>query len=267
MAIGLAMSAALVPTVANAGPPPSEDLGFVLEATGKWQIAADGGAPQALVAGQAIKAGHQVTASASDAHLTIVLLDGDRLVCPKDPRCAAPLGGKQKESEKPGLTRRLVRAVAGLFSTPERYATTMSRGEELKESVLRLRGDKLDLADLFSSLPEGDYALVLEPIEKGAAPDRDAAVKVAAAWNPKKPRPVVAAGLKPGLYRAALESGADAWVLVPDDKEFTPQSKTFAALKKLVAGWTDVPARSTRSMLRAGLERLAFGETENPETK
>src|SRR5262249_36848835 len=120
-------------------------------------------APRVLVAGQGIKAGDKLLAGAPDAKLTVVMLDGSRLACPSDPRCAAPLGARA--ADKPGMAKRMVRAIGSLFSQPERYATTMSRGEELRESVAVMRKGRLDLTDALQALPAATWHVTLQEID------------------------------------------------------------------------------------------------------
>ena len=254
MAVAAAALWALAPRAARAG----EDLGFVLEQVGKWQISSDGGEARPVAAGQTVKAGDRLTPvpAAPDSRLTVVLLDGDRLGCPTDPRCAAPLKGK---AAAPGVGSRIVRAVSGLFSKPERYATTMSRGDELAEATLKLRGDKTDIAPLLEKLPAGRYHLAWTRLTDEGA-DSASPTWSDVTWQPGKPRPFASRGLRPGIYRVALESGADAWVLLSPEKKFAADSAAFAEAVKVVDGWgKDVPARAARSFLRATLESQARG--------
>lgn len=247
----VALAAALIvcaPRFAGA----ADSLGFVLEQTGKWSVAAEGGQPVPVVTGQTVKAGDQLAAAGPDAHLTVVLLDGGRLSCPGDERCASPLKGR---AAVPGAGTRLVRAISGLFSKPERYATTMSRGEELCEAVLKLRGDKIDLAALLEKLPAGRYHLVFKFLGDDMSPHDEPTISTDAEWKPGKAHPWSAKGLKPGLYSATLESGADAWVLLSSEAHYKRDTAAFAEAKKTVAGWgKDVPARGVRSFLRATLD-------------
>ena len=242
-------------------PTPVADLGFVLEAIGKWQVASGTAAPRALVAGQTVKAGDRLLAGAADDRLVVVMLDGSRLACPSDARCAAPLGNGRSEG-KPTVARRLLRAISGLFSQPERYATTMSRGEELHEAVGVIRKRRLDLGEALTSLPAGNYRVTLQGIDgKGVASgdsyDFDFAITGSGASQKFVGQPT-SHEPRLGLYRASLESGADAWIVLAGSGNVHVVREHFAAAQAVARAFgKEVSARATRSFLRAALDGIA----------
>lgn len=241
---------------AQAAAPPA-DVGFVLEARGPWQLSSGGAAPQPLVAGQAVRAGDRLLPGSGEATLTVMLLDGKALHCPAEARCAAPLQSEAAKGRTGGWAR-LAKAIGGLFSQPERYAATMSRGEEVREAVGVVKGGRVDLGDALSRLPAGTVPLVLVPLDDAGAAQGDPlrlSVDPAATGPARTPR---VEGAAPGLYRVQLESGAEGWVYLAAPARFRAAAAGFARARAVAEGMgKEVSGRASRGFLRAALHAIA----------
>lgn len=232
------------PALAETG----HQAGFVLDVSGQWEMS-HGNETLKLTKGQAVMDGATVSPLSDGARLTLVMLDGERIMCPTDKRCAEPLGMRKDESS---AVSRLLHAVSSLFSNPERYATTMSRGDELKEAVISLDNGNASVAPLFEVMPPGRYALTLEPITEAATIEVFAVVD----WSPNAADLARVSDVEPGLYRAVLESEADAWILLVPTEGYPAASAMFARARELSAKWADVPPASVRTFRRAALEAI-----------
>jgi hypothetical protein len=123
---------------------------------------------------------------------------------------------------------------------------------------------------------QGDRYLVrFEQISKDRRPSTSNLKPLPFNWDPKKPTPLVARGVAPGLYRISiaevslLESDAasepsanEAWVLITTPVRFAKAAPSFSAAQDVTKQWgTDVKQTAVRAFLRASLDFMTGQNT------
>ncbi|MDQ3920541.1 MAG: hypothetical protein M3348_18930, partial [Acidobacteriota bacterium] len=116
---------------------------------------------------------------------------------------------------------------------------------------------------------QGDKYLVrFERIGKGASAQAATPKPVPYVWDSKKPAPLDAPGLAPGLYKVSIldvnllgpdganePTGNEAWVLVATPGGYAKAAPSFDAAVKVTRQWgANVRPGTVRQFLRAALE-------------
>ncbi len=246
-----------------------QKFGYVLDVRGDWTA---NGAK--LSKGSSLNVGSTIQASnPSDGSSYIVVADRNGNVVEKR-TCGAGECNKAIQlpnsigQERSIISRVLSAAMALVSNEPAKYASLVSRGADLREAVVKLNNDQLDLQDVFQNMKRDRYLVHFEPLGKNSG---NAATKpLPFDWDPQKPSPLSAHGLAPGLYRVSISevsllepeaggepSGNEAWVLVATPKNYGKAAPMFADAQQMTKRWgSDVKQSVTRSMLRASLDAI-----------
>jgi hypothetical protein len=259
----LAAVALLVVIVADA----QQQVGFVLNMRGNWVL----NSSQSLSPGSPLPAGGrvQVRNPRSGDYIEIVNRGGQVIV---NRSCES--GGCGQAITLPtasrGVGSRLLEAAMALVaSDPVKFAVLLSRGGELREAVVKIAGEQVDLSAVLANKSRGTYLLRFEPRSTGTPANAKPIGPVSVDWEPNKLAPVTISGLTPGLYvvqplsnedREPLEPGTESWVLFARPEKF---DKAFCDFREAVITtdqWGDATRQvSKRQFLRAALSQL---ETE-----
>jgi len=141
----------------------------------------------------------------------------------------------------------------------------ISRGGELREAVVPITGEQVDLTAIFAGKGRGPYLLRFIP--KGSNAKRNASMldRVRIEWNPGRSCIVTVKGLNTGLYEVQLlgndgeplEPGTEAWALIVKPENFGSKSREFREAQSLTKTWPKSIRHSTkRQFLRAALAKL-----------
>ena len=248
-----------------------QTFGYVLEVRGDWLV--NGGAK--LSKGGSVSVGAVITAAdPSDGGSYIVISDraGNiyrRLSCGNGD-CARPFSLPASAASGKSYLSRVVDGMMGIFykGEPNQYRSVVSRGADLREAVLKLDAQKLDLGRVFENMPGDRYVVRFEKIEDGRRP-APKPVEVEYEWDSQRRPPLGAQGLRPGLYRVTvrevrhLEEDNEAWVLVTSPKGYAKAAQSFDAAVNVTRRWEGkVREDSKRQFLRAALE---FITTQSPQ--
>jgi hypothetical protein len=248
-----------------------QTFGYVLDIRGGWVLNRNAGAK--LSKGSSLSVGSVITPSdPSDGGSFIVIADRggnifERRDCGNGGECARPIRLPASASNSPSTVERIIAAATRLVEgDPGKYASFTSRGADLREAVLKLDAQRLDLAQVFRNMPGDRYFVRFEKMGKG----QNAGAKpleLEFDWDSQKPAPLGAGGLAPGLYKVSVRevsllapeegeaSGNEAWVLVATPKGYAKAAPSFDAALKMTKQWGDkVRQSSVRQFLRATLE-------------
>ena len=244
-------------------------FGYVLDVKGDWNMN-----QMKISKGSAVNVGSVISASnPSDAGSYIVIADHngnivERRNCGNSGECSKAIQLPAVASSNQGVVSRLLGAAMALVSSePAKYAAFVSRGSDLKEAVIQLNEQKLDMSPVFKNMQGDKYLVRFEKIDK----DRSSAHALKPfpfTWDPRKPQPLVARDLGPGLYRVSVlevsllepdagsgPSGNEAWVLVSTPTTYPKAAPSFDAALGVTKQWgTNVKQNSVRQFLRASLE-------------
>ncbi len=253
-------------------------FGYVLDVKGDWNVSGGGrlSKGQSLNVGSVIRSGNP-----SDTSSYVVVADHngnivERRSCSNNGECAREIRLPAAAGSNQGVLSRLMGAAMALVSSePAKYATFVSRGSDLTEAVIKLNEQKLDLSPVFKNMQGDKYLVRFEKIEKNksAAP---AMKPFPFTWDAKKPEPLVARDLAPGLYRVSVlevsllepdsgsePSGNEAWVLVSTPTSYTKAAPSFDAALSVTKQWgTSVKQNAVRQFLRASLEFITTQMTQ-----
>ena len=262
----LGACAALLLLTVPAAPRAVQHVGLVLDVRGEWVLYEGGKVVGRVEPGQGVPAGGTVRPTPPGTGWVVILLPNDRVIkCEAGNMgdCRRPFG----PGRKPSGFGRFYAAVINLFSGKgleyESAAPRTPHSTRLREAVLGLDADQVDLAPVFEQAGEGRYHLLF------TAAGRDAHGEpfptVALNWKRGGAAKVAVRGLKPGLYRLLLldetmrdePSGPEAWVLVTDAARFAAASAAFGEARAWSERWR---ARGSgdaeRIFLRAYLDSL-----------
>ncbi|HEY1756971.1 MAG TPA: hypothetical protein VGG72_16475 [Bryobacteraceae bacterium] len=181
----------------------SNQAGYVLAAQGDWKWTSKGNAK--INAGDPVVENSTARASASQAKLTIAMLDGTvkSYDCPPLNPCVAAIGPFRKPPDS--LYARLS-AVGKTFFT-QRDAIpiyAMSRGltaGEFQHAVLVLRDQGTDLSPAIKQLDAGSYTLRLRSLQGPSA-----SYSAGVTWDPPSATAVSIRNLRPGVYELIISA-------------------------------------------------------------
>ncbi len=250
-----------------------DKFGYVLDVRGDWML----NSSAKLSKGSAVTVGGVVTTPApTDGGSYIVIADRtgnifDRRNCGNSGECSKPIKIPASSGAEQSLTSRIIGAAMALVSNdPAKYASLVSRGTDLQEAVVKLEGDRIDLSSVFKNMQGDRYLLRFERMSKRVNISRGRSPQpLEFSWDPKKPQPLVAKELVPGLYKVSLlevsllesdagahdPTGNEAWVLVAGPDQYPKASSTFDAATKVTKQWgANVRQNTAREFLRASLD-------------
>lgn len=256
------------------------DIGFVLDIAGDWFL--DRRYSEKVILGQALVRGATIRSGPknSRARITIVFYDGEALSfrCTSAAECRKNLS---LPSLLPSSSRfeRVIKAVGVLFRRqPERYyVSALSRGsgagEELREAVVEIHGNQVDLTSVTSEVTSSRVLLRFARI----APNEENLSNLGEAWVTRVGDRVLVRldTVKPGLHIVSLlrpvdkRVVSDAWILICPRERLEMYQAAFQESADLSRKWSgdgagpEGPARTAlrldvaRSFLRAYLESLS----------
>ncbi len=259
---------------------PSEQIGVVRQAVGHW--VRQGSPQQKLGPGDRVFGADTIRNRPSwtlSNRIVVLLHDGTRVLFACDSPCMKPFvpadslpRSSLASRALSGVRRALMPAVMQLLSEKKPgYSIGISRGEggtRLREAVLALDKDGVDLAPAFHEMPRGPTTLCLRPVLPG-----EATPAAARTVPPGRVHP-----LDPGLYdvRASERPGcgeldssgapqSGAWVLISRRHGgYSEAAAAFDDVRRLSDEWPGAGQGETRSFLRATLEHLAATRGEEP---
>lgn len=245
-------------------------FGYVLDVRGDWVL----NGSNHLSKGGSVSVGGIITAgNPSDGASYIVITDRngnifDRRNCNNGGECSKPINIPRAIESQRSFTSKVVSAVMAIVSgDPAKYASFVSRGADLHEAVTKLSNQKVDLSQVFKNMQGDRYLVRFERIGK----EKNAAAKpleMEFNWDTKKPEPLEARGLQPGLYRVSVRevsllapddasdsTANEAWVLVASPSEYAKAAPSFNAAVNVTKQWGEkVKPNAVRQFLRATLE-------------
>lgn len=147
-----------------------------------------------------------------------------------------------------------------IWKDADRLIAAVSRGTDVSEAVVPLKGDEVDLAAMLTDLAPGSYAARFKPLAPQGSPGPLTKFVFAHGY----PALVAPAGVHPGLYDVELfrpdgqALGMEAWVLVSGMEKYASDVEGFKKAEQVVSKWSgNADARSVRAVLRAYLESMA----------
>jgi hypothetical protein len=141
------------------------------------------------------------------------------------------------------------------------YVVPVSRGLEsqLKEAVVPLAGDRVDISAVFQDVDSGSYRVRFESVSGGM---RTPTLQVD--WTKGTSVSVTIPGVTAGLYKLQLldgngqQTGSDAKVLINEPEDFKKNRAAFQEALDATKKWPDeVDARAPRAFLRQVLDGLS----------
>lgn len=203
----------------------------------------------------------------SDPDITTTRLDGSP---PKTYRylkgeCSFQVEPLPPDGPNPISFASMFRALADLFRTdkPEQVAF-ISRGPELHEAVLPLTADKIDVTAAIESLPSGNYALKLTPLQSSSGAQASYRVE-SFTWESGGHAKVAVPHVAPGLYRLQIEdtnndsvSGPVA-VLLSKQETFETDASAYSKAELAQQSWTSIDPDAQHYFLTAYLYAIAQG--------
>lgn len=259
----LSAVALLVVIIAEA----QQQVGFVLNVRGNWIL----NSTQTLKTGSPLPVSGRIQARdpKSGDYIEIANRIGQVIInrsC-NDRGCGQPI---TLPADSPGLGSRLFGAAMALIANdPVRFAVLISRGGELRESVVKIVGEQVDLSAVFANKSRGSYLVRFEPKSAGTPANAKPIGPISVDWDPNKLALVTVKGLTPGLYvaqplsnedREPLEPGTESWVLFARPEKFDEAFCEFHEAVVTTYQWGESAREdSKRQFLRAALSQL---ETE-----
>jgi hypothetical protein len=252
-----------------------EKIGFVLDLNGTWF--ADG---SPVRKGQAVEAGAIVSLSPQTRfdsgeiwNITIILLS-NKLVkrsCSTFDTCHSPLPLPSSMNQSPPALARMWDAVSRLiFAQPDRYASTIARGQEqqgiaLPDAVVKLEAGRVLLTPVLKDVPARHLLL---RVQRYMETNNSADVRmIPLDWRPGQTASVNAAGLSPGIYKLRLFDADQplgqpisevAWILLETSARYQSSFNEFEQASSLTRDWeAEVTSQDKRAFLRACLDHLA----------
>ena len=214
--------------------------GWVLAVHGTWTSGA-----KTLKLGDPVKVNDKVRGTGAPGdRLTVTLLDGKphEYTCESKPDCTSVI-----EPFRPGpdaLPTRIFQALSTLATHREVMpVSAISRGAEgLRQAVLPLDGNQLDLSPAVKQADPGEYTLSLRPISGDRTAKPQARVRGSVHWDPPALTAAAVPGLTPGLYELAMNSTegdsiGSVTVLVASPADYDPAHQTFEEGKQVLATW------------------------------
>src|SRR5713226_600236 len=187
-----------------AGSLQAQRFGYVLDIRGEWIL--NGNSAARLSKGSALNVGGVITAAnPADSGSYIVVADRSGNIFEKRncgaAECTKPIRLPNSVGEERSLVSRLIGAAMALVSNePAKYSSFVSRGADLREAVVKLSNEQLDLREVFKNMPSNRYLVRFEQISKDRPASSQTLKPFAFGWDPRKPAPLVTHGVGPGLY-------------------------------------------------------------------
>jgi hypothetical protein len=225
--------------------------GTVLGILGAWTK--DG---KPLRFGNEVSLGDKLSAERSGS---ITVEFGDGIVSYScDQPCTRTLAANDRKPV--GGLARIMAVIRPIFlKEGDRLIAAVSRGADVSEAVVPLKGNQVDLSGMLTDLAPGRYSARFKPVV--AAGTEGPMVGLQHANGSPS---IVTATIRPGLYDVELFKdgqplGMGAWVLVSGPQTFAADSEAFRQASSVAANWSpNADARSVRAFLRANLESLAL---------
>lgn len=241
-----------------------QQVGFVVNLRGDWFL----GSSHKLKPGSPLPAGGTIQARElrGGEYIEIANRSGQIMInksCDGG-GCERPI---KLPATSPSLASRLFEAAMEvLFNDPVRFAVMISRGGELREAVIKITGEQVDLSPVLANKSRGTYLLQFEPRSAGTPANAKPIGPVSVDWVPDKLSPVPVKGLTPGLYVVQplsnedgepLEPGSESWVLFTKPERFDQALREFREAVVLTDKWVGSARQSSkRQFLRAALGQL-----------
>ncbi|MEK6300317.1 MAG: hypothetical protein AABO41_06315 [Acidobacteriota bacterium] len=250
------------------------NVGVVRVLSGDWFLVGRSGLIQR---GQALPAGGKIALVSKGqktrgSYIEIYMLNGllMSIYCDKLGICDRPISLPETIQSPPSLSARFWGVLKSLVSRSERLASTLSRGDELQDAIVKLADGQVDLGLVFKKMKPGRYLLSFQSIAPSRAASEPALAQVSFNWEPGRSLPVYAPSLRPSLFQIDLleastekhePSGTDAWVLLVRSADYEKSLAAFQNVEALTRTWGEASkAESARTFLRAYLEYLATQE-------
>lgn len=251
-----------------------QSFGYVLDVKGEWVL---NGAAK-LSKGSSLSVGGVITAANptdSNSYIVIANRSGsivEKRTCSHAGECSNPIRLPAAVVVQQSLASRLIGAAMALVSNePAKYSSFISRGADLQEAVIKKRDQNLDLSQVFKNMRDDRYLVRFERISKNARASSRPPKPLPFDWDKKKPAPLAAAELSPGLYRVSIlevsllepdggnePSGNEAWVLITTPNLYAKAAPSFDTALNLTKQWgTSVKQNAVRQFLRASLEFIS----------
>src|ERR1035437_1766283 len=178
--------------------------GWVLAVHGTWTSGA-----KTLKLGDPVKVNDKVRGTGAPGdRLTVTLLDGKphEYTCESKPDCTSVI--EPFRPEPSALPARIFQALSTLATHREVMPiSAISRGAEgLRQAVLPLNGDRLDLSPAVKQADPGAYTISLRRLSNGRPSTPNARLKGSAHWDPPAVTAASVPGLLPGLYELTMIS-------------------------------------------------------------
>lgn len=242
-----------------------QNFGTVIEVGGEWTL----NGTVKLSKGSSVSVGGVITAaepSRGSSYIVISNRSGQIFVerrCRNAGECNNPIRLPSTAGNQKSLVTRMGDAIWPiLFWNPVKYSAHTSRGGgsgDLREALIKLNNQKLDLSEVFKNLQSDRYIVRFEKL--GNKKGNTALKPLPFEWNSQKPEQLLVKGVRPGLYRVSiqdvslLEEEGDAWVLITAPVEHAKAARAFDAATSVTRQWgTSVRQSTVRQYLRAALE-------------
>jgi hypothetical protein len=244
-----------------------QTIGYVVNARGQWFL----NSSQKINAGSPLPAGGKISAQnpSSGDFIEIADRSGQRIIISRSCRqvnCSQPITLPREES---GIVSRVFEAAVTFFSgDPARFIVLISRGAGgLKEAVVKLVGEEVDLSPLMANKGSGKYLLRLVPKSDAAVAAKKPPIdRITVNWDTNKFAIVSIKGITPGLYEAQLlnsedmeplEPGTEAWVLITKQENFDQAFCSFKEVTDITNKWGESARDDTKiQLLRSTLGYL-----------
>jgi hypothetical protein len=245
-----------------------QTIGYVLNVKGNWVLDSS----QKLGAGSTLPPGGRVQARSPSGGDFIEIADRrGRVIVNKSCRetdCTRPIVLPREET---GLFSRLFEAAMfAIRNDPSKFDVLISRaGGELKEAVVKLAGEQVDLSEVLANKSSGKYLLRLIPKDEDRAQrpaQRPTLGPISVDWNAGKLLVVSIKGITPGLYEVQLldsedmepqEPGTEAWVLFAEPENFDEAFCSFREAIATTGEWGEgIRFDTKRQFLRGVLSSL-----------
>ncbi|MET0626219.1 MAG: hypothetical protein ABW250_25015 [Pyrinomonadaceae bacterium] len=261
-------AAPATPNTGAAAKPQASRSWRVFIVSGAWVV--EGGEPRPLARGDALRPGSVVRLRPERGQPEyVVVIDSQssrtrRLECEPVEQCARGLTVPDVPVSKSTFAHVIDTALDLLSRNPKVYINPISRGGGVREAVLLLEDGGTDLSPALGRLTPARHTLEIAPVASGAPPDAKT-VTVEFKRDARRPEPIRADGLRPGLYRLTLDKtaggdspDADAWVVVSAPADYRRANARFREAVAITDGWGGaVDGDVARGFLRAYLEHLA----------
>jgi len=254
--------------VAFAAVAQGQQVGYVLNLRGEWVL----NSSQKLKAGDPVPAEGTIQLVRRVTGEFIEILDnGGRRINAASAncdivRCDHPF--KLPPVVQRNILRKLVDSAMEIFRDyPDlRKPLAISRGTELREAVVKIENERIDLTSVFANLSRGKLLVRFESARLDAPRDTKFIGPINVDWDPTQRAIVFVKGLSPGLYivrplsnadREPLEQGSESLVSVDTPTQYEKDIRLFNEGVKLTNSWgRSIRHESKRKFLRAVLASL-----------